>query len=215
MQGGPGCSGLIGFFQEHGPFLIGNVSFYSFFLKFRKGREISKKGFTKIFLIIISSPLFQDGKTLTNNPFAWNQNASIIYLEQPAGVGFSYASSAGGYVTNDNVTAADNLNFLEGWFDEFPQFQSNDFWITGESYAGVYVPTLAYQILTSSNSQLISNFKGISVGNPIMYCNDWQESFFNIQIELYYWHGLVSYAARQQWKAFGYYFFSSFYFEIY
>jgi serine carboxypeptidase-like clade I len=53
---------------------------------------------------------------------------------------------------------------LLGWFEEFPQFNANDLWITGESYGGVYVPTLAYQVLTGSNSQLAQQLKGIQVG---------------------------------------------------
>ena len=31
-------------------------------------------------------------------------------------------------------TASDNYRFLEGWFQLFPQFKRNDFYVTGESY---------------------------------------------------------------------------------
>lgn len=102
---------------------------------------------------------------MKENPFSWNANANVIYLEQPAGVGFSIASNQNGYSTSDNQTAIDNYNFLNGFFSEFPQFASNDFWITGESYGGVYVPTLAYQIETGSNTQLKTNLKGLMIGS--------------------------------------------------
>ena len=60
-------------------------------------------------------------------------------MEQPAGVGFSKASLSQGYSTGDNETASDNFKFLTGFFDEFPQFKKNEFWITGESYGGMYI----------------------------------------------------------------------------
>eukprot|EP00339_Tiarina_fusa_P014055 CAMPEP_0117035920 /NCGR_PEP_ID=MMETSP0472-20121206/25485_1 /TAXON_ID=693140 ORGANISM="Tiarina fusus, Strain LIS" /NCGR_SAMPLE_ID=MMETSP0472 /ASSEMBLY_ACC=CAM_ASM_000603 /LENGTH=415 /DNA_ID=CAMNT_0004745541 /DNA_START=84 /DNA_END=1334 /DNA_ORIENTATION=+ len=164
MQGGPGCSGLIGLFQENGPFRIES-----------------------------------DGRTLTENPFSWNINASVIYLEQPAGVGFSTASNPEGYKTGDNETAAENYEFLNGFFSEFPQFAQNELWITGESYGGMYVPTLAYQIVTGSNTQLAQSLKGLMIGNPVMFCDNWQDTFFTTQLELYYWHGMLSFANREWW----------------
>merc|ERR1712232_288217 len=84
---------------------------------------------------------------LTNNFYNWNQQANVIYLEAPCGVGFSYGTNLpADYITNDNITALDNYEFLQGFFDVYDDFSSNEFWVTGESYGGVYVPTLAYQI---------------------------------------------------------------------
>lgn len=54
LNGGPGCSSLIGMVSENGPFIF--------------------------------QP--QTNKMVAN-PFAWNLNAHVIYLESPAGVGFS------------------------------------------------------------------------------------------------------------------------------
>jgi serine carboxypeptidase-like clade II len=50
----------------------------------------------------------------------------------------------------------------------FPEYSSNDFWISGESYAGIYVPTLAYDVVqynaAAPPAQKL-NLKGIMVGN--------------------------------------------------
>jgi len=100
--------------------------------------------------------------TLTNNPNTWAQAANVIFLETPLGVGFSYSDS-GNYTTNDNQTADLNLAFLQGWFKKFPEFQSNDFYVAGESYAGVYVPMLAYRAAITEGI----NFKGFMTGNPV------------------------------------------------
>ena len=71
----------------------------------------------------------------------------MLYLEAPAGVGFSYSSNPADYNTGDNQTAADNLAALHAFFSKFPMYTVNDFYVSGESYGGVYVPTLSQKIL--------------------------------------------------------------------
>jgi len=72
-------------------------------------------------------------------------------------------------VTNDTVTAKDSHNFLLNFFKAFPQFARNDFYVSGESYAGIYVPTLAQQIVLGNiaNPSTAINLKGILVGNGV------------------------------------------------
>lgn len=92
--------------------------------------------------------------------------ANVIFLESPAGVGFSYSNTSSDYITGDKKTAEDSYTFLVNWLERFPQYKSRDFYITGESYAGHYVPQLAYTILSNNNTtnQTI-NLKGIAVSS--------------------------------------------------
>ncbi|GAB4859906.1 calponin [Ancistrocladus abbreviatus] len=108
-----------------------------------------------------------DGKTLYGNKYAWNKVANVIFLESPAGVGFSYGNSSSIFTaTGDQSTAKDAYTFLINWLERFPQYKSRDFYITGESYAGHYVPQLAYTILLQKNtSHSVINLKGIAIGN--------------------------------------------------
>lgn len=65
------------------------------------------------------------------------------------------------------MVAKQNLHALLEFFTRFPELQQKDFYITGESYAGVYIPSLAYEILKhneSAGAKKIS-LKGIGVGN--------------------------------------------------
>lgn len=80
-----------------------------------------------------------DGKTLSANAYSWNRAANMLYLEAPAGVGFSYALD-GNYTTGDDDVAANNYRFLLGFFEQYPEYQGRPFYIAGESYAGHYVP---------------------------------------------------------------------------
>ena len=127
----------------------------------------------------------------------------MLYIESPVGVGFSYSDNSADYNTNDNKTAADNYLFLQLWFKEFPQFTENEFWITGESYAGVYGPMLANLIVNGAQSTLKSNFQGFALGNPVTSCPALKRHDMDIQLNTYYWNGLLSLRFVRQWEAKG------------
>uniref|UniRef100_A0A6N2KW13 Uncharacterized protein n=1 Tax=Salix viminalis TaxID=40686 RepID=A0A6N2KW13_SALVM len=91
-----------------------------------------------------NGPFRPNGRVLIRNEHSWNREANMLYLETPVGVGFSYATDSSSYVAvDDEATARDNLVFLQGWFNKFPQYRNKDLFITGESYAGHYIPQLA------------------------------------------------------------------------
>ena len=127
-NGGPGCSGLVGFLTENGPF------------------RPTANG------------------TLVLNPHAWNHLANMVYIEQPVGVGYSVANGVLKY--SDELAASDNLAFVKGFFQAFPQYTKNEFLLTSESYGGHYLPTLSEAIVTDGG---VPNFKGFLVGNPITW----------------------------------------------
>ena len=83
------------------------------------------------------------------NEYSWHRAANMIYLESPGDVGYSYIDSKLDYELeiNDDIASQDNLNALLDFFKRFPSFKGRDFYISGESYAGIYVPTLAYRII--------------------------------------------------------------------
>ena len=65
--------------------------------------------------------------------------ANMLFLESPVGVGFSYTNKSSDLQTlGDKVTAEDSYAFLVGWFKRFPSFKLHQFYITGESYAGIF-----------------------------------------------------------------------------
>jgi hypothetical protein len=159
-NGGPGCSGLVGFGTEHGPFYI-------------------------------SEP----HAPLETNPYSWNKVANMLYLEQPAGVGFSYADTKEDYATGDAQASLDNFHVILEFFLRFPELQSNKFYIASESYGGHYVPQLALEILSRDTSRAI-NFAGFLVGNP------WVDPYTNTitQFHAYYSHGLLAKPLFQKWQ---------------
>eukprot|EP00948_MAST-09A_sp_MAST-9A-sp1_P003322 g3322.t1 len=108
-----------------------------------------------------------DGSSLEKFEYAWNKLAHTVYLEAPAGVGFSYSTNKDDYVTNDDKTADDNAEAAAMFFKYYPEYNKNPFFITGESYGGVYVPTMAEAILKrrDAGNWAGAALTGIAVGN--------------------------------------------------
>lgn len=136
--------------------------------------------------------VMSDGSTLYRNPYAWNSVANVLFLESPAGVGFSYSNTTSDYSkSGDKKTAEDAFVFLVNWMERFPEYKGRDFYIAGESYAGHYVPQLAYTILQNKNQSAAGaaiNLKGIAIGNAVI--NDETDSR---GIYDFFWtHALIS-----------------------
>lgn len=104
--------------------------------------------------------------TLTERPYRWNRLANMLFIEAPVGVGFSYSDNLN-YTCDDDRTALENRLAIEKFFQLFPEYKANPFFITGESYAGIYVPTLAEAIVKGEKdgSYTGAKLKGIAVGN--------------------------------------------------
>ena len=147
-------------------------------------------------------PMLMDdnGKFQLNN-YSWVNEANMIYLESPGGVGFSYinSNSSQDLYTDDNTTANDNLQALLSFFKKFPEQKNKDFYISGESYAGIYVPTLAYKVLEHNKNVTDAekiNLKGILVGNGVA---DWKYDAENAMLDFFFTHHLISYEDRLEY----------------
>lgn len=77
---------------------------------------------------------------------------------------------------------------------KFPEFQKNDLYLSGESYAGIYVPYLASRIHAHNEANktvkgaYLPNLKGFMVGNPVTsWKYDTDPAFF----EMAYSHQLI------------------------
>ncbi|PVH77467.1 peptidase S10, serine carboxypeptidase [Cadophora sp. DSE1049] len=113
-------------------------------------------------LVELGPCLIKTKNTTVRNPHAWNNNATVIFIDQPLNVGFSYSSEP---ITNLHDATIDTHNFLLLLFTAFPKLQSLPFYISGESYGGSWVPSLA-QTLSPLPAHI--SLKGISLGNAAL-----------------------------------------------
>ncbi|KAL6890317.1 hypothetical protein ACP4OV_009080 [Aristida adscensionis] len=139
INGGPACSGFSAFLHSIAPFKIDG---------------------TKVHV--------RDKPRVTQNPFSWTKMASLLLVDSPAGVGYSYADNEEDYTTNDSNRVLDLYDFLSKWFSEYSEFLSNPFYIAGCSYSGVIVPVLAQEVIrrNEEGGGIQINFKGYSLCNP-------------------------------------------------
>ena len=112
---------------------------------------------------------------IKQNPFPWTLNANVLYIESPAGVGFTRADTPRDKIHNDVTQSEDALVAIQAFFTGFPEYLTNDIYIAGESYAGIYVPYVAWQMhqLNAQNSwkgSTVYKLKGLIVGNG---ATDW------------------------------------------
>ena len=77
-------------------------------------------------------------------------------------LGYSFTNSC--YATSEKEVANDLYDALTQFFQLFNTLKNNDFYVTGESYAGKYVPAISYKIHTS-NKLLMKNARPRDVIN--------------------------------------------------
>nr|CAI5869726.1 unnamed protein product [Callosobruchus analis] len=112
--------------------------------------------------------LFMENGPIANffREHSWTNNHSVLYIDNPVGTGFSFTDNDDGYARNETQVGKELYIALQQFFTLFPELRKNDFFATGESYAGKYVPALAYTI--HKNNPTASkkiNLRGIAIGN--------------------------------------------------
>ncbi|KAL3340474.1 hypothetical protein AABB24_028886, partial [Solanum stoloniferum] len=139
LSGGPGCSSVIAIVNEIGP-----IRFV----------EQVYNGSMPSFVL---------------NPHAWTKIANVIFLDQPVSTGFSYAINSAAYKYTD-VQACEYVDeFLRKWLSDHPQFISNTFYVSGNSYAGMTIPIIT-QLISNGNiagKEPLVNLQGYLIGNGL------------------------------------------------
>ncbi|CAD5234783.1 unnamed protein product [Bursaphelenchus xylophilus] len=122
---------------------------------------------------------------LVHNKYAWNEFAHILYLDAPAGVGFSILKSSN-WTTSDEVVAKENKQAMTKFFQKFPELKKNRLFLAGESYGGTYIPMLGDLVL--KDKPTFPNFEGILIGNGCVH----EKLRINSQIPFNFYHGLIA-----------------------
>ena len=145
LTGGPGCSGMLALLNENGPCSV---------VKGKDDDDLKGKD--------------DDDLKTVNNPFSWTNNATVLWIDQPTGVGFSYGD-AGDYDHDEKGVRDDMYAFLTEFMAAHPEYASLPFYVFGESYGGHYAPNVAYRIHQGNlagDKQHI-NLHGLAVGNGL------------------------------------------------
>ncbi|KAL7541891.1 hypothetical protein ACHAXR_011336 [Thalassiosira sp. AJA248-18] len=182
LNGGPGCSSMVGLLGENGPVGI---------RKFRAG-------------IPAPNPATVMDAPLVPNEFAWTKKSSMLFIEQPGGTGFSTASTEWrgeeADKRNEDDVASAFYAFLQNFYTVFgEELKQKKLYISGESYAGMYIPSIARGIHLR-NKHILAKDKGYR--SPSLHVIDLRGAAIgngwidvNIQgrtaIDFAWWHGMI------------------------
>lgn len=120
--------------------------------------------------------------------YHWALNHHLIFIDNPVGTGFSYTGFKEGYCTDENCIGKGLYSAMSQFFTLFPDLAQNAFFITGESYAGKYIPVLALEIHNHNlnGGQDKINLKGMAIGNG--FCDPVNQIDYGSYL---YQHGLI------------------------
>ncbi|KAF5363862.1 hypothetical protein D9756_001081 [Leucocoprinus leucothites] len=98
----------------------------------------------------------------TPNEFSWTNLSSVLWVEQPVGTGFSQGTPN---IRNEEDLAEQVVGFLQQFLEVFSEMKNKKFYVSGESYAGTYVPYIANHIHENPGA-LELDLQGIWIADP-------------------------------------------------
>jgi carboxypeptidase C (cathepsin A) len=111
--------------------------------------------------------------TLVENPNTWNQKAHVIYWDQPVWTGYSRSMHGKEYVNSEKELSKQFYQALQSFYARHPEYRRCELYITGESYAGKYIPNIATEIMKKNNDldkqdPEYINLAGLAIGDGWM-----------------------------------------------
>jgi len=103
----------------------------------------------------------------TVNEYSWTNLSSVLWVEQPVGTGFSQGTPN---IENEDQLAEQLVGFMQQFLEVFAELKGKKLWLSGESYAGMYVPYIANYIY--ENPTLLDlSLQGIWISDPVLSWN--------------------------------------------
>lgn len=130
-----------------------------------------------------------DNHEIVYNEGSWHKAAKMVFVDQPAGTGFSFSD---GYEHELPDVTVHFVRFMEKYFELFPEDIDNELFLAGESYAGQYIPYIADGILRrNKNLQKDDkpfNLSALLIGNGWVAPNEQSMSYVEFALQA----GIVS-----------------------
>lgn len=95
------------------------------------------------------------------NEHSWNNHANVLYIDQPIGTGFSFNENFKNFRTNEDLIAFDFYVFIHGFWKKYPEYRNLPLYLTGESFAGHYIPAIANFLHELTSVEIA----GVAIGN--------------------------------------------------
>ena len=113
---------------------------------------------------------------LNYNPYSWNAYYDIMFIDQPVATIYASVKDNAHYCRNETCVAGNFHKFLNNFLQyHHPEYAGVPLYITGESYAGHYIPAIVAHIIRVKNPLI--NLKAAAIGNGL--------SDVGVQLQLY------------------------------
>ncbi|KAG6301363.1 Cell death protease [Claviceps aff. purpurea] len=124
-------------------------------------------------------------QTLALNNGSWNEFANLLFVDNPVGTGYSYVDT-NNYVHELTGMADQFVIFMDKFFELFPEYEHDDIYIAGESYAGQHIPYIAKAILDRNAQKTPAekwSLQGLLIGNGWISARDQADSYLKFGYE--------------------------------
>ncbi|XP_053151475.1 retinoid-inducible serine carboxypeptidase isoform X2 [Hemicordylus capensis] len=96
----------------------------------------------------------------------WLQSASLLFVDNPVGTGYSYVNDSSAYTTDLCAITSDMMVLLQKFFCSKTEFQTIPFYIFSESYGGKMAAGIALELHKAIQAGKIKcNFRGVALGD--------------------------------------------------
>jgi hypothetical protein len=99
--------------------------------------------------------------------YGWNEHANVFFVDQPVGVGFSYADH-GEHVSTTEEAALDAAALSFVFFEHFRELKGNAFHMAGESYGGRYIPLFAAAVHDLNPRLVRAGFDAVNLSSVMI-----------------------------------------------
>ncbi|KAL0580210.1 hypothetical protein V5O48_001803 [Marasmius crinis-equi] len=107
------------------------------------------------------------------NEHSWTNLSSVLWVEQPVGTGFSQGTPN---IRDEDDLAEQLVGFFNQFLDIFSELKGKKLYLSGESYAGAYVPYIANYIYEHPDQLPDWDLQGIWIADPVLGLDVLQES---------------------------------------
>ncbi|KAG8242123.1 hypothetical protein J6590_072257 [Homalodisca vitripennis] len=142
-------------------------------------------------------PLKSYPEDLKKRQYSWNVENNLLIIDQPVGVGYSFTGKSC-YPQNETAVGEDLYQAMVQFHELFPFFQKGKFFISGESYAGHYIPALGHTIHKHNPSAKVKiNLAAMLIGDG------WSDPVSQIDYGSYlYQTGFIDDTTRDIYKSY-------------
>ncbi|KAM4843414.1 retinoid-inducible serine carboxypeptidase [Thomomys bottae] len=96
----------------------------------------------------------------------WLQSASLLFVDNPVGTGFSYVNQSDAYAKDLAMVASDMMVLLKAFFSDHKEFQTVPFYIFSESYGGKMAAGISLELYKAIQQGTIKcKFSGVALGD--------------------------------------------------